>query len=51
MLYGELRKYLGQVLRELATQKESRVVEDSVREYIRRQEEEDRRLDQLNMFE
>ena len=116
VLYGELRKYLGQVLRELATQKESRVVEghlmgdhvhmlisippkyavaqvvgflkgksaihiartyggqkknftgqnfwargyyvsttgrdeDSVREYIRRQEEEDRRLDQLNMFE
>src|SRR3990172_7703439 len=110
VLYGELRKYLGQVLRELATQKESRVVEghlmgdhvhmlisippkyavaqvvgflkgksaihiartyggqkknftgqnfwargyyvstagrdeDSVREYIRRQEEEDRRLD------
>ena len=27
VLYGELRKYLGQVLRELATQKESRVVE------------------------
>ncbi len=116
VLYGELRKYLGQVLRELATQKESRVVEghlmgdhvhmlisippkyavaqvvgflkgksaihiartyggqkknftgqnfwargyyvstagrdeDSVREYIRKQEEEDRRLDQLNMFE
>ena len=116
VLYGELRKYLGQVLRELATQKESRVVEghlmgdhvhmlisippkyavaqvvgflkgksaihiartyggqkknftgqnfwargyyvstagrdeDSVRGYIRRQEEEDRRLDQLNMFE
>ena len=116
VLYGELRKYLGQVLRELATQKKSRVVEghlmgdhvhmlisippkyavaqvvgflkgksaihiartyggqkknftgqnfwargyyvstagrdeDSVREYIRRQEEEDRRLDQLNMFE
>ena len=27
VLYGELRKYLGQVLRELATQKKSRVVE------------------------
>ena len=27
VLYGQLRKYLGQVLRELATQKESRVVE------------------------
>ena len=116
VLYGQLRKYLGQVLRELAVQKESKVVEghlmgdhvhmlisippkyavaqvvgflkgksaihiartyggqkknftgqnfwargyyvstagrdeDSVREYIRRQEEEDRRLDQLNMFE
>ena len=116
VLYGQLRKYLGQVLRELAMQKECKVVEghlmgdhvhmlisippkyavaqvvgflkgksaihiartyggqkknftgqnfwargyyvsmagrdeDSVREYIRRQEEEDRRLDQLNMFE
>ena len=116
VLYGELRKYLGQVLRELATQKESRVVEghlmgdhvhmlisippkyavaqvvgfikgksaihiartyggqrknfvgqnfwargyyvstvgrdeEMVREYIRRQEEEDRRLDQLKIFE
>ena len=116
VLYGQLRKYLGQVFRELAIQKESKVVEghlmgdhvhilisippkyavaqvvgfikgksaihitrtysghkknftgqsfwargyyvstvgrdeESVREYIRRQEEEDRRLDQLNMFE
>ena len=116
VLYGQLRKYLGQVLRELAIQKESKVVEgqlmgdhvhmlisippkyavsqvvgfikgksaihiartysghkknftgqsfwargyyvstvgrveESVREYIRRQEQEDRRLDQLNMFE
>ena len=116
VLYGQLRKYLGQVLRELAMQKECKVVEghlmgdhvhmlisippkyavaqvvgfikgksaihiartygghrknfvgqnfwargyyvstvgrdeESVREYIRGQEEEDRRLDQLNMFE
>src|SRR4030066_1123334 len=27
VLYGQLRKYLGQVLRELAVQKESKVVE------------------------
>ncbi|MBI5568690.1 MAG: IS200/IS605 family transposase [Desulfomonile tiedjei] len=116
VLYGQLRKYLGEVLRELARQKESRVVEghlmgdhvhvllsippkyavsqvvgftkgksaihiarvyggqkknftgqnfwargyfvstagrdeESVREYIRRHEEEDRKLDQLRIFE
>ena len=116
VLYGQLRQYLGQVLRELAMQKESKVVEghlmgdhvhilisipptyavaqvvgfmkgksaihiartyggqrknfvgqsfwargyyvstagrdeEMVREYIRRQEEEDRKLDQLNIFE
>src|SRR3990172_6781152 len=95
VLYGQLRKYLGQVLRELAMQKECKVVEghlmgdhvhmlisippkygghrknfvgqnfwargyyvstagrdeEMVREYIRRQEEEDRKLDQLNIFE
>ena len=116
VLYGQLRKYLGQVLRELAMQKECKVVEghlmgdhvhmlisippkyavaqvvgfikgksaihiartyggqrknfvgqnfwargyyvstagrdeEMVREYIRRQEEEDGRLDQLNIFE
>ena len=116
VLYGQLRKYLGQVLRELAIQKECKVVEghlmgdhvhmlisippkyavaqvvgfikgksaihiartygghrknfvgqnfwargyyvstagrdeEMVREYIRRQEEEDGRLDQLNIFE
>jgi len=116
VLYGQLRQYLGQVLRELAMQKESKVVEghlmgdhvhilisippkyavaqvvgfmkgksaihiartyggqrknfvgqsfwargyyvstagrdeEMVREYIRRQEEEDGRLDQLNIFE
>ena len=116
VLYGQLRKYLGQVLRELAMQKECKVVEghlmgdhvhmlisippkyavaqvvgfikgksaihiartyggqrknfvgqnfwargyyvstagrdeEMVREYIRRQEEEDRRLDQLKIFE
>lgn len=116
VIYGQLRKHLGQVLRELAMQKESKVVEGhlmgdhvhmlisippkyavaqvvgfikgksaihiartyggqrknfvgqsfwargyyvstvgrdeaSVREYIRKQEEEDRRLDQLNIFE
>ena len=115
VLYGQLRKYLGEVFRELARQKESSVVEghiqvdhvhmlisippkyvvaqvvgfikgksaihiartygghkqnftgqnfwargyfvstagrdeENVREYIRRQEEEDRRLDQLNIF-
>lgn len=116
VIYGQLRKHLGQVLRELAMQKESKVVEGhlmgdhvhmlisippkyavaqvvgfikgksaihiartyggqrknfvgqsfwargyyvstvgrdekTVREYIRKQEEEDRRLDQLNIFE
>lgn len=116
VIYGQLRKHLGEVLRELAMQKESKVVEGhlmgdhvhmlisippkyavaqvvgfikgksaihiartyggqrknfvgqsfwargyyvstvgrdeaSVREYIRKQEEEDRRLDQLNIFE
>ena len=115
VLYGQLRKHLGEVLRELARRKESMIVEghlmadhvhmliaippkfavaqvvgfmkgksaihiartyagkkqnftgqnfwargyyvstagrdeDVVREYIRRQEEEDKRLDQLNMF-
>ena len=116
VLYGQLRQYLGQVLRELAMQKESKVVEghlmgnhvhmlisippkyvvaqvvgfikgksaihiartyggqrknfvgqsfwargyyvstagrdeEIVREYIRKQEVEDQRLDQLNIFE
>ena len=116
VLYGQLRKYLGQVLRELAMQKECKVVEghlmgdhvhmlisippkyavaqvvgfikgksaihiartygghrknfvgqnfwargyyvstvgrdeEMVREYIRKQEVEDRRLEQLNIFE
>jgi putative transposase len=115
LIYGELRKYLGEVFRELSIQKESRVVEghlmadhvhmlvsippkysvsqvvgfikgksaihiarnfsghkrnftgqnfwargyfvstvgkdeEAVREYIRQQETEDRRFDQLNMF-
>lgn len=116
VIYGQLRKHLGQVLRELAMQKKSKVVEghlmgdhvhmlisippkyavaqvvcfikgksaihiartyggqrknfvgqsfwargyyvstvgrdeEMVREYIRKQEEEDRRLDQINIFE
>ena len=116
VLYGEIRKYLGEVFRDLAGQKECRVVEghlmadhlhmlisippkysvsqvvgfikgksaihiarnfrgrkmnfvgqnfwargyyvsttgkdeEVIREYIRRQEEEDRRIDQLGMFE
>jgi len=116
VLYGEIRRYLGEVIRELARQKESLVVEghlmadhlhmlisippkysvsqvvgfikgksaihiarsyagrkknfvgqnfwargyyvsttgrdeESVREYIRKQEEEDKRLDQLRIFE
>ena len=115
-MYGEIRKYLGEILRELAMQKESKVIEGhlmsehlhmlisippkysvsqavgfmkgksaihiarnfvgrkknfvgqnfwargyyvsttgrdekTVREYIRKQEEEDKRLDQLRMFE
>jgi len=37
-LYGELRRYLGSTFRELA-------------DYIRRQEQEDRHLDQMTMFE
>jgi len=116
VLYGELRRHLGEILRELATQKQSKVLEghlmpdhvhvllsippkyavaqvvgfikgksaiyiarnfqgrkknfvgehfcargyyvatagkdeNAVREYIRRQEAEDRRLEQLNLFE
>ena len=115
ILYGELRKYLGETFRDLAVQKESKVIEghllpdhvhmlisippkyavsqvvgymkgksaihiartymgrkknftgqnfwargyfvstvgtdeETIREYIRRQEQEDRRLDQLSMF-
>ena len=115
VLYGNLRKYLGEIIRELATQKQSKVLEghlmpdhvhvllsippkyavaqvvgfikgksaihiarnfqgrkknfvgehfwargyyvatagkdeNAVREYIRRQEAEDRRLEQLNLF-
>jgi len=115
-LYGELRRYLGSTFRDLATQRESRVIEghllpdhvhmlisippkyavsqvvgylkgksaihiaraymgrkknftgqhfwargyfvstvgtdeETIREYIRRQEQEDRRLDQMTMFE
>ncbi len=116
VMYGEIRKYLGEILRDLAMQKESKVIEghlmpehlhmlisippkysvsqvvgfmkgksaiqiarnfvgrkknfvgqnfwargyyvsttgrdeESIREYIRKQEEEDRRVDQLRVFE
>jgi putative transposase len=116
VIYGDLRKHLGEILRELAEQKESRVIEghlmadhvhilltippkfavsqvvgfikgksaiqiarnfqgrkknftgqhfwargyyvstvgkdeNAVREYIQRQEQEDKRLDQLNLFQ
>lgn len=84
VLYGELRKHLGEVFRGLAEQKESRIVEGHIwpgsiwgeeaelrraalwargyfvstvgrderliREYIRNQEEEDKRLDQMDLW-
>jgi putative transposase len=85
-LYGEIRRQLGPVFRELANQKESHVVEgkllkdhvhmliaippkyavaqaigyfvstagmdeETVREYIKKQEDEDKKLDQLKMFD
>ena len=73
VLYGQLRVHMGEILRELARQKESRVVEGHlmldhvhmrargyfvstvgldealVREYIKNQEQEDRRLEQLKL--
>ena len=55
-LYGQLRKELGAVLRELASQRESKVEEGHLmldhvhRDYIKHQEKEDQRLDQLEMF-
>ena len=81
VLYGQLRKYLGEVLHELARQKESKVLEghlqsdhvhmlvsippkyvvsqvvstvgtdeEVVRAYIRDQEKEDNRFEQLKLF-
>jgi putative transposase len=42
VLYGELRKHLGEVFRKLAEQR------DEI--YIKNQEKEDQRLDQLNLW-
>ena len=91
VLFGDLRKYLGDVFRELALQKESKVLEghlmgdhvhmlvsippkyavsqvvgyikgksaihiartydeETIRKYIKRQEEADKRIDQLKLF-
>ena len=84
VLYGSLRKHLGEVFRRLAEQKECRIEEGhllaehlnmmisippkysvssvvgfiktvgrdeaTIRDYIRNQEQEDKRMDQLNMW-
>ena len=56
-LYVELRRHLGEVFRKLAEQKESRIEVSTVgrdteviRDYIKRQEEEDKRLEQMNLW-
>jgi REP element-mobilizing transposase RayT len=48
-IYGWVRKELGPIIRDLA----STVGRDEaqIREYIREQEKEDQRLDQLKIFE
>ena len=46
-VYGELRRELGEVFRELAKQKESKIEEG----HLQQQEAEDRRIDQLKLFE
>ena len=46
-LYKELRQHLGLLLRELADQKGCRI---EVRSYIRHQEQEDKRIEQLSLF-
>jgi putative transposase len=65
VLCGELRQYLGDVFCKLALQKESRIEqvhlmpdhvqtagrdEAAIREYIKNQQQEDKRLDQLNLW-
>src|SRR5271166_5002267 len=77
VLYGTLRRHLGEVFRKLAEQKECRIEEGhlladhvhmmisippkyfvstvgrdeaTIRDYIRNQEQEDKRMDQLNMW-
>ena len=45
-LYGELRRHLGEVFRKLAEQRDETVI----REYIRQQGQEDKRLDQINLW-
>ena len=63
LLFGKLRKHIGEVLHDLANQKESVIVEGHlmldhihmyisippVRAYIRDQEKEDERYDQLKL--
>ena len=46
VLYGELRKHLVEVFRKLAVGRDERVIRD----YIKNQEKEDQRLDQLNLW-
>ena len=48
MIFGSVRKHLGEMLHELARQKECKIVE-GVREYIKHQEEEDERYEQLKL--
>ena len=56
VLDGELRKHLGEVFRKLAEHRESRIEatvgrdETVIRDYIKNQEKEDQRLDQLNLW-
>ena len=73
VLYGELRRHIGELLRTLTKQKESLIEEGhlmpdhhfwargyfvstvgrdevAIREYIRHQEAEDRRVDQLRLW-
>jgi len=59
-LYVQLRPHLGEVFRKLAVRKQSRIErvlciqvggdQEVIREYITKQEEEDARLEQLNLW-
>ena len=49
VLYGQLRKHLGEVFRGLAQHKESQI-EEVIRNYIGHQDKEDERLEQLGLW-
>ena len=57
-LYQELRGHLGELFRKLALQRESKVEEghtvgrdeEAIRAYIRNQQKEDQRLEQLSLW-